>query len=124
MHELHADEAARPAPADDEQPHLEVDVAESRVGERARGGAGGDLRRVGGGRDRGRDADEDQQRRHEETAADAEQAGEEAPRAPPSRRSAEGSRPSVRPGSRPGSAGGRTAGGRPLVVRTPRSSRV
>ena len=82
LHELHADEPARPSSADDEQPHLEVDVAEAGVGEGSRRGPGGDLGGVCGGGHGGRNADEDQERRHQEAASHAEQTREEADETP------------------------------------------
>ena len=50
------------------------------VGEDGRERGGQDLRRLGGDGDRGRDAHEDEERRHQEAAADPEEAGNEAHR--------------------------------------------
>ena len=70
-------------PADDEQdPHLEVDVAQAVMGVAARSGGRHDLVGIRGRGHRGGDARHDQQRGHEKAAAHAEEAGEEAHRAP------------------------------------------
>ena len=59
-------------------PILKSTVAAAGVGERARGGRGHDLVRVGGGGHRGRDADHDQQGRQQKPAAHAEQPRQQA----------------------------------------------
>ncbi len=65
-------------PADDENdPHLEVHVAQAVVGVGAGGGGRHDLVGIRGRGHRGRDARHDQQRRHEKAAAHAEEAREE-----------------------------------------------
>ena len=60
------------------QPHLDVDIAASPMGENPGKTGGEKLIGLGGHRHGGVDADEDQQRRHQKTAADAEQTRQEA----------------------------------------------
>ena len=69
--EIGAEETAR----EQDAAHLEIDVAAPPVRDHARHRRRNDLVGFGRHRDRRRDADEDQQRRHQEAAADAEQAG-------------------------------------------------
>ena len=78
--QLHADRGADEAAGQQHAAHLDVDVAPAPLRQRARYRGGQDLRRLGADGDRGRDAGEDQQRRHQEAAADAEHAREEADR--------------------------------------------
>ena len=79
--QLHAEDRADDAAGQQHRAHREVDVAAPPLGERARNRGGRDLRRLGADRHRRRNAGEDQQRRHQEAAADAEQAREKADRA-------------------------------------------
>ena len=75
-----AEDGADEAAADQHSRELEVERVAPQGGERAGRRGGGDLRRLRADRDGRRNAEEDQERRHQEAAADAEQARDEADR--------------------------------------------
>ena len=75
--QIRADEAA----GEQHAAHLEIDIAAAPMRDHTGNRRSNDLVGFGRHRDGRRDADEDQQRRHQESAADAEQAGKKADRA-------------------------------------------
>ncbi len=77
LDEVYPQGAPNDSADDEDDPHLEVHVAQAVMGVGARGGGRHDLVGIRGCGHRGRDADHDEQRRHEETAAHAEQSREE-----------------------------------------------
>ncbi len=78
--ELRPAQRAQRTGRDEQEGELEVHLTAPPIGEGAGGGAGDDLWCHGGDRDGGRNPREDEERRHQEAAADAEEARDEADR--------------------------------------------
>ena len=74
LDELHPQGAAQDAPHQQDDPHLEIHVAQAVVGQGAGGGGADDLVGIGSGRHGGRDADHDEEGGHQKPAAHAENA--------------------------------------------------
>ncbi len=75
---LHARGRTDEAAEQQHEPHAEIDIAAAHVRQHAGHRRGDDLGRLRADGDGRRHADEDEERRHQEAAADSEQAGEQA----------------------------------------------